>query len=882
MPDQVAQGLSPRAYIYTDRPAYRPGQEVSLRGRRPRGRGRPVRQRARAVYRFEVADSRGRLIVARPVTLSDFGTFHESLPLDSGAPLGTYRVRLSQPGKSVFSGSFEVQSYQLEPIDLRFDLKQVGRLPRRDGQGRRGRPLPVRRAAGRRGRSRSACPTAARCTGRPTPAGKYHVEFSTEGFAEEQTLRLAARLPQDNVAAVGGGPAGGPRLRDRPEHRPATSTSTASRSRSRSSPRDAQGKPIGESLSATLVKQVTSRGPGHRARRLAQARSRPTPRPGKASLTFRADDAQGGRYVLRVAGTDRFGNPIVADRAIYDLGQEGRDQAPAAGRPPVVQGRRGGRASTCTAAAGPARRCSTWEADRILSYRLVTLKEGDNPVAWAVDGAQFPNFTLTVDADVARTQFDEARLDIRVERDLRVTVKPAKPTVGPGEPVELEVTTVDQLGRPVSAELVDRDGRPVAAAAVPRPAAADRPVLLRPDPHRGVRDRGDQHLPLRADTRPGLRRPSSRRPSGAAAHGRPTPPTGARSWKRRKARSRPSSARRPAHDCRQAGRCRPGGHGQVAGQGPTSAARLRTAATPAGDRRGTPEAAIRRHRRTAGRCAGRARPRPARTIEAKDSRTSLVDEDRRAEVIRRRLAFVARRIERRLSTSLGKPGRARPASRAVRRDGLLEPQRRHRQGRQGPRHLQGADGPVGVPVHGAGRHRAPTRWPARRPPSLTVRKNFFVDLKVPGSLTQGDKPRFIAQVHHAGIAGRVALRLAIYAGGRDDVFPRTLELKGDGVEEVLFEPFEVPDGDSVRLTLTGTVGEVKDELVIEVPIRPWGVQVFASASGTASDDATVFVGLPAGPDVREPRDADHVSPTLRRHADRAGPRRRRLAGRCPV
>ena len=32
VPGQVAQGLSPRAYIYTDRPAYRPGQRVSIRG----------------------------------------------------------------------------------------------------------------------------------------------------------------------------------------------------------------------------------------------------------------------------------------------------------------------------------------------------------------------------------------------------------------------------------------------------------------------------------------------------------------------------------------------------------------------------------------------------------------------------------------------------------------------------------------------------------------------------------------------------------------------------------------------------------------------------------------------------------------------------------
>src|SRR5438445_13884765 len=50
-------------------------------------------------------------------------------------------------------------------------------------------------------------------------------------------------------------------------------------------------------------------------------------------------------------------------------------------------------------------------------------------------------------------RFDSARLDLRVERDLRVTIAPKRPTVGPGEEVEVEVTTLDQLGRPVAAEL---------------------------------------------------------------------------------------------------------------------------------------------------------------------------------------------------------------------------------------------------------------------------------------------------------------------------------------------------------------------------------------------------------------------------------------------
>src|SRR5439155_7300486 len=50
---------------------------------------------------------------------------------------------------------------------------------------------------------------------------------------------------------------------------------------------------------------------------------------------------------------------------------------------------------------------------------------------------------------------------------------------------------------------------------------------------------------------------------------------------------------------------------------------------------------------------------------------------------------------------------------------------------------------------------------------LAVRKNFFVDLKVPATLTQGDKLRFSAQLHHAGVSGSAALRLTVYAGARE-------------------------------------------------------------------------------------------------------------------
>ena len=147
---------------------------------------------------------------------------------------------------------------------------------------------------------------------------------------------------------------------------------------------------------------------------------------------------------------------------------------------------------------------------------------------------------------------------------------------------------------------------------------------------------------------------------------------------------------------------------------------------------------------------------------------------------------------------------------------------------------------------------------------LAVRKDFFVDLKTPASLTQGDKPRFSVEVHHAGKAGTLKLSLKIYAGGREQILPKTIEVKDTGVEEVLFEAFDVPNDEEMRLTLAGTLGEATDELTLAVPIRPWGVQAFASASGSSRDDSTAFVGLAPGREYTEPEMLIVVSPTVRR------------------
>ena len=202
MPDQVAQGLSARAYIYTDRPAYRPGHKVAIRGVVREVSGGQYAHVPKAVYRFEVADSRGRLIAAHPVTLSEFGTFHETLALDTRRP----RRYLPRPGLSARQERL-LRQLRGSVISARADLaflrlEENGLLSRRDDRRPRwlakyqygaplaGRPIEVQLPDGRI------------LHGTTDAAGQYQVEFPTEGFAEEQSLSLAARLPQDNVATA--------------------------------------------------------------------------------------------------------------------------------------------------------------------------------------------------------------------------------------------------------------------------------------------------------------------------------------------------------------------------------------------------------------------------------------------------------------------------------------------------------------------------------------------------------------------------------------------------------------------------------------------------------------------------------------------------------
>ena len=837
VPDKVAQGLTPRAYIYTDRPAYRPGQEVALRGVVREAKDGQYANPSGESYKLEVYDARGRLLIARPTRLSEFGTFHEALRLDPGAPVGSYRVRLFKPGQGDFAGSFEVQSYKLEKIDLEFDLPRSvyyrGETIKADliakyqyGSPVSGRPVEV------------ALPDGRVVRGTTDEAGKFPIEFATDGFAEEQALRLVARLPGDNVSAVAG-----VMLAIKGFRIDLTTTRTVYLDGETfalsATTLDAQGKPTGQELRVSVLKLV-HQGDHEITEREVSKRVLTTDKAtGKGTLSIKVEDERGGDYVLRVAGTDQFKNPIVADRALEISGKAD------ATRLRLLTDRQSFKVGESASVnlhsrSRPGTALLTWEADRILQYRLVPIKTGENPVTWPVEGPQFPNFTLTA-SRMIDDKFDQANLDIRVERDLRVTIKPLKPAVQPGGEVEVEVTTVDQLDRPVSAEvalaLVDQSllrlfndklppigpyfydqTRTGAFSTEATNTFRDEPTTT-PVSEAVVEEAERLAAQLRNDASRGMVREEAQKLADPG------------SLVGRENRAAAVRGHNLSYDAAPAPAMAPAPASQASGFG------------------------------MMGGMGGQAADAWMGRAMAK----GYVDFDRlavgkKAEVGDPFHAYYGFYLPRQQAQGLQPDGRPREqfAETAYWNPGVVT----------------GKDGKATVKFQ-APMALSEYRFSAKgvtgadtlvgqATSSLVVRKDFFVDLKVPATLTQGDKPRFSAEVHHSGIKGAVEVKLAIYSGEREQVYPKTLDLKGDGVEEILFDPFEVPDGESVRLTLTAKAGESTDELVVEVPIRPWGVQAFASASGTSSDDATVFVGLPSGRAYESPEMRVDVSPTLRR------------------
>lgn len=507
----VASGFATKAWVATDRPVYRPGQEVAWRAVYLRAADGAYAAPETTAGRLTVLDARGQVLSEQDVAGGDFGTFAGTVPIDAEATLGTWTLRFAVPGQGSWDGTFEVLEYRKPE----FTVEVTPRQPSvRTGQKVEatlalryafGGPVPGARVewtAVRRPRrfeaptpddvswylqdapgSADRAPGAgsggtlmARGEGRTGADGTLAIAFESGAADEDAEIVIGAQAEDVTRRWVTGSGRVAVTRRDhlasirveRQVVKPKEPLSVEVRTM------DAALAPVARSGAVVLL----------RVRRTAAAPpappgipvpASPVPVDGKRGVrplveeevevaTYPvATDVRGraevrlecpepGRWRLRWRALDARGGLVTASTDVEALGEAqdlSKEARLVASRLLHVEGEEA--EVLLSAPVGQATALVTYEAEKVLEHRFVRLTGASTLLRLPVTGAHAPNVTLAV-AIPGKDGLLTAETGIVVLRRLTFDVRFAKETASPGEELEATITAKDAAGRPVRAE----------------------------------------------------------------------------------------------------------------------------------------------------------------------------------------------------------------------------------------------------------------------------------------------------------------------------------------------------------------------------------------------------------------------------------------------
>ena len=813
--------LTPRGYIYTDRPAYRPGDLVSVRGIL-----RDVREGTYIVpdgvrYRLSVIDAQGRPIREAAVKLSQFGGFDTQMQLDADAPVGEYRIQVSpydtKATELTFIGRFQIQRFQLEKVQLTLDFPRNvyfrGEQVEATFSAQYYYGQPVKHA-----RIQYNLPDGRSYTEETDDRGELKVIFDTTLMQPGSQLHFHGTILGENASvrdhvilahlefSIDVKPDADLVLSGEPFDVTLRTTS-------------ADGKPLGVKLAIKVVQQqgdplahpVLSQIPWLEDEGIAEPtevtiqehhlQTDNVSGVGTIQLTL----TKGGTYIVRASGVDRFGQPVVGAGhvRISDESDETKLRIFAE------------RTKTEVGASETLRIHSrltqvhalvTFEGEGVIAYEVLALKSGMNPLQFTVGHAHFPNFYLGV-AAIEGQQLRTTQKHFVVERSLNLEVSWKEeqprpdynfepfPIYEPGATAEVEVRATDQLGKPVKAEfslaLVDE-----ALFAI----------------------HSDTLMPINNFFQKGSRRKSAMRTASSCTF-RYEPPT-----------------RRVIQEILQVKVAfdRPAGLAMVEHVGATRDA---LGDVPA---------------------EGQLEEEVHITFSASARATEPSKASPEPQVRKRVIKPILKpTIGDSTMVEHGTAARIGPVNGPL-ESGTL----RVREEFTDAGHWIGAviTDDAGVATVTIPMPEKTTKWRLTgrgatvdtlvgevRVHAVT-RKDFFLDIQTPAIVTEGDQIRVHVRLHNlTDFEGDAEVQLTLTVDGarhslRDH---ERLAIKGQDTTELIFDATTVPAGDRLIIEAIATAGTMRDGIQREAPIRPWGLEYADTQSGTASGDRTVYVELPA-------------------------------------
>ncbi|MBN2494011.1 MAG: tetratricopeptide repeat protein [Deltaproteobacteria bacterium] len=443
---QVPTQRVPRAFVFSERPAYRPGDPVHLAG--------IFREVRDGRYHYQPGDKL-RLDVQRPdglsihhgdVVLDDYGSFHQEIALDPTAPQGHYSFSISHgSGEQVFqaSGSFQVVEFRrlAHEIEIRLDKPVFFRGEPVSGT------VQVRHRQGSPAIDEHVLIDFASrhelFAGRTDAHGRVRFSFATDRFEENRKLSIQAQLT---------------RTFQQVETSTLLAVEGLAIELALDDPRLFAGQPFGLRVkvrdpldrpsAARVTVEALQRDAQTNAERRVLTQDVEIGESGSGRVELRLPEE--GSFVLRAFARDRQGQLVLAE-----LGAVIGKQAQALSLTLDSEIQTLGRTARVTlhSELDAALVLLTGEAERVLVHRAVRVARGANAVDWPVTAALAPNFQLAAAALVGDKLHQTARA-VEVRRDLEIRVRPDSPQSGPGEEVALTLIARDASGKPVDARLI--------------------------------------------------------------------------------------------------------------------------------------------------------------------------------------------------------------------------------------------------------------------------------------------------------------------------------------------------------------------------------------------------------------------------------------------
>ena len=826
----LTQGLTARGYIYTDRPAYRPGHTVQIRGVI-----RNVVDGSYAVpdgekYKIAVIDAQGRMIREEEVETQTFGTFNTQVQLDENAPVGEYRIQATHIKQNdpkrktdglTFTGNFQVQRFQLEKLQLSLDFAREvyfrGETVEATFTARYYYGQPAKGA-----KIKYHTPDGQSYTKETDDNGKLELTFDTALMRPGSVMYFRGDIEGENVKVeryvilahlgyrISVQPPDDVVLSGEPFDVSITTIT-------------ANGKPVEKTLTVKVIQQQVFQSPPHPIlSHIPGLSNYRTPRPGEVVVseqqietdaetgraTMQLNLTKGSKYTIRANGVDRFGQAVIGfgDVTVSD------DSDAIKLRIFATQGTTEvGKSETIRihSRLGPGLALVTFVGEGIIDYQVSRLQTGMNPLAYTVEHQHFPNFYLAV-ATIDGQELRTTRKHFTVKRELKVYVdwQPSSaskigtgeaghnvepfPIYLPGEQAEVRIRATDQLGNPVKAELslalVDE-----AVFAVYADTLTPITDFFQKDLQRKDEMRTASSCTFRYDppTRPVIKEILAEAERLEAADKKDTDKS--------KKKIKVDFERPPGLAMTKS----------IGVDATKASVTLHFSAVEASE----PTNASRR------RQLRRARAPVVKSAVAADLLSSL--EAAVAPTPRKELTDAGHWIGAVVTDDAGmatvnipmptKTTKWRLTARGCTVDTLV--------------------GQILV--------------------NTITRKDFFLDLKIPPIVTEGDKIRVHGRLHNlTEFEGEAEVKLKIDVDGQQTILPKTVTVRKKDTTDFIFDPIKInqPTGTfNQQLTLSATAhaGTMTDGVQRDIPIRPWGIEYADTQSGATNENTTVFLELPS-------------------------------------